>query len=171
MRALILDLLEYSHVSIGPRANHAVALESSFGSALMNLQACLQETNGSVRHDPLPTVMGDAIQLEQLFQNLLGNAIKYRGTEAPLVNVAVRRVNQDWQFAIKDRGIGFDMKYAQEIFEPFRRLHGRKEYQGTGIGLAICRRIVEGHRGKIWAESRPGDGSTFYFTLPVSGAK
>jgi light-regulated signal transduction histidine kinase (bacteriophytochrome) len=129
------------------------------------LKIAIEESGAVVTHDPMPVVQGDPTQLVQVFQNLVGNAIKFRGKEPPRVDVSVRRNGGDWQLAIRDNGIGVDGQYAERIFIIFQRLHGR-EYPGTGIGLPISRKIVERLGGRMWVESAPGIGSTFYFTLP-----
>ncbi|MEP7153663.1 MAG: ATP-binding protein, partial [Nitrospira sp.] len=116
-------------------------------------------------HDPLPTVMGDEKQLAQLFQNLLSNAVKFRGQEPPRIHLSAKRTDVEWLFSVRDNGIGLDAQYADRIFVIFQRLHNRQEYPGTGIGLAICKKIVERHGGRIWVESEPGKGATFYFTI------
>ena len=135
--------------------------------AVANMSLAIEECHASVTHDDLPTVISDATQLLQLFQNLTGNALKFRSRGKPYVHVGAERRMGEWLFSIRDNGVGFDPKHAQRIFGIFRRLHSRSEYPGTGIGLAICKRIVERHGGRIWAESEPGKGSTFYFTLPL----
>jgi len=120
-----------------------------------------------VTRDSLPTVMANALQLTSLFQNLLSNAIKFYGTEAPRVHALVQRKGDEWLLSVRDNGIGIDMKSADMIFAPFKRLHGNDKFRGTGTGLAVCKSIVESHGRRIWVESRPGKGSRFYFTIPV----
>ena len=166
MQGLILDLLAYSRVSRKARAFERVDLEAVFTQATANLQASILESRAEVTHEPLPSVAGDAPQLVQLLQNLIGNAIKFRAEAAPRVHVSVERHARTWTFAVADNGIGIDAKYFERIFVIFQRLHTRDRYPGTGIGLAICKKIVERHGGKIWVESSPR-GSTFRFTLPV----
>jgi light-regulated signal transduction histidine kinase (bacteriophytochrome) len=129
------------------------------------LQVAIQKSAAQVTHDPLPTINGDDVQMGQLFQNLIGNALKYRNGDAPAVHVSCERQDRDWLFSVRDNGIGIDPRFAEKIFMIFQRLHNRETYPGTGIGLAVCKRIVERHGGKIWVESEPGKGSTFYFTL------
>jgi light-regulated signal transduction histidine kinase (bacteriophytochrome) len=120
-----------------------------------------------VTHDPLPTVQGDAKQLGLVLQNLVGNALKFHGEAPPRIHIAARRDGQHWVFAVRDNGIGIDPKHTERIFGVFQRLHTRREYPGTGIGLAICKKIIERHGGRIWVESEPGRGATFFFTLPM----
>jgi chemotaxis family two-component system sensor kinase Cph1 len=122
-----------------------------------------------VTHDSLPTVMADDLQLGQLFQNLIGNAIKFHGEEPPRVHVSARPGGNGWIFSVRDNGIGIAPEYAERIFIIFQRFHSREEYPGTGIGLAVCKKIVERHGGRIWVESELGKGATFYFTLPRQG--
>jgi PAS domain S-box-containing protein len=166
MQMLIKDLLEYSRVSTKGKvfrpANCSVVLEQ----ALRNLRSAIEESSAKVTYDLLPTVMGDEAQLISLFQNLIGNAIKFRSLEPLKIHVSARREGGEWIFSVRDNGIGIDPKQAERIFVIFQRLHTRQEYPGTGIGLAICKRIVERHGGRIWVESNPGTGTTFYFTIP-----
>jgi light-regulated signal transduction histidine kinase (bacteriophytochrome) len=125
----------------------------------------IQSSQARITFDHLPAVYGDELQLLRLLQNLIGNAIKYRSGETPLVHLSVRQAGPEWVFSVKDNGIGLEMEYSDQIFTVFKRLHG-PEYPGTGIGLAVCKRIVERHGGRIWVESAPDKGATFYFTLP-----
>jgi PAS domain S-box-containing protein len=168
MQALINALLEYSRVGTrgGPFA--AVDTQRVLDAAVANLRNAVEESGAEVAFDGLPAVLGDEVQLMQLFQNLVANAIKFRGEERPLVRVEARRQGGAWLFSVEDNGIGIPAEYRERIFVIFQRLHGREEYSGTGIGLALCKKIVERHGGKIRVESEPGRGSTFYFTLRAS---
>jgi light-regulated signal transduction histidine kinase (bacteriophytochrome) len=134
-------------------------------TAINNLSIAIEESEASVTYDSLPTVLGDGVQLEQLFQNLLSNAIKFRAQAPPVVHIESVRRDGEWEFSVKDNGIGIKPQFGDRIFEIFQRLHTQQEYPGTGIGLAICHRIVERHGGRIWFESEPGVGTTFFFTL------
>jgi len=165
MQSLIADLLAFSRVGSRGGAFEPVALERVLERALANLEAAIEESGAEVTHDPLPTVTADPVQLGQLFQNLVGNAVKFRGQTPPRVHISAEERSGEWHFAVRDNGIGIEPEYAERIFVIFQRLHGRGEYPGTGIGLAICKKIVERHGGRIWVESRPGEGSTFHFTL------
>jgi len=171
MQGLINGLLEYSRV--GTRGNPPVPTkaEEALRNALENLQASIQESGATVTSDSLPTVRADTAQLVHVFQNLIGNAIRFR-SERPLeIRIGARQEDHCWQFWVRDNGIGIEPQYGERIFLIFQRLHTRTKYPGTGIGLAICKRIVERHGGQIWVESQPGRGSTFYFTLPDAGAR
>jgi light-regulated signal transduction histidine kinase (bacteriophytochrome) len=119
-----------------------------------------------VTHDPLPKVMADPLQLSQVLQNLISNAIKFHGGEKPHIHISAEQKEKEWVFSVNDNGIGIPAEYSERIFEIFQRLHNKKEYPGTGIGLATCKKIVERHGGRIWVKSEPGKGSTFYFTIP-----
>jgi len=134
---------------------------------LSGLKPAMEECGARIIAGPLPTVMVDGTQLEQLLQNLLGNALKFRGQRTPIIHVECERRSEQWVFAVRDNGIGIDPAYYEKIFVIFQRLHGNDTYEGSGIGLAICKKIVERHGGRIWVDSTPGQGSTFYFTLPV----
>jgi light-regulated signal transduction histidine kinase (bacteriophytochrome) len=167
MQSLIADLLSFSRVGSRGGAFEPVELDRVLERALANLQTAIEESGAQVTHDPLPTVRADPVQLGQLFQNLVGNAVKFRGEAPPRVHVSAERRGGEWRFAVRDNGIGIEPEYVERIFVIFQRLHGRGEYPGTGIGLAICKKIVERHGGRIWVESAAGQGSTFYFTLPA----
>ncbi len=167
MQKLIQDLLSYSRLGTQGKEFQPTNCETVLDKALENLQAAIEETGAVITHDPLPTVMADEAQLLQLFQNLLSNAIKFHGEESPRVHVSAEEKDGNWVFSVKDNGIGMDPKYFELVFVIFQRLQARDEYPGTGIGLAITKRIVHRHGGKIWAESEPGKGSTFFFTIPI----
>jgi light-regulated signal transduction histidine kinase (bacteriophytochrome) len=167
MQGLINDLLGYSRVGTQGKEFAPADCEVILTKTLLNLQVAAQERSAKITHGPLPTVMGDDVQIGQLFQNLIGNAIKYHNGAAPEVHVSCIREDERWLFSVKDNGIGIDPNYAEKIFVIFQRLHTREEYSGTGIGLAVCKKIVERHGGSIWVESEVGKGSTFYFTIPA----
>jgi len=166
MQILINDLLAYSRIGTRGREFEPVPCEEVLGLALVNLLTVIEETESVVTHDELPTVMADKTQLVQLFQNLISNAIKFRSDKQPRVHVSAEHKENEWIFSIKDNGIGIDPRYEDRIFEVFQRLHGRGQYSGTGIGLAICKKIVERHGGLIRLQSEVGEGATFYFSLP-----
>jgi signal transduction histidine kinase len=167
MHRLINDLLAYARVGSRAAKFAPADCEAIFAEAVANLAGAIEENAATVTHDPLPTVLGDKDQLSRLFQNLVGNAIKFHAADPPVVHVSARRNGNEWQFSVRDNGIGIDPAHFERIFLIFQRLHGKSEYSGTGVGLAICKKIVERHGGKIWVESQPGTGSTFYFTLPA----
>jgi light-regulated signal transduction histidine kinase (bacteriophytochrome) len=167
MQALIEDLLALSLIGARAEAVVRVSSDEALQRALMNLQGAIEESRGAVTHDLLPAVLADQGQLIQLFQNLVGNAIKYRSAAAPQVHVsAVKNERNEWVFAIQDNGLGIEPQYLEKIFGVFQRLHAREAFPGTGIGLAICKKIVESQGGSLSVESEPGHGSTFRFTLP-----
>lgn len=166
MRQLIRDLLAFSRVETRGSSLKPVDCNQVLEMVLENLRAAIQDSQAAIQSDSLPTVLGDSAQLAQLLQNLLGNAIKFRGIAAPIIIITAHRQEHQWCFRIRDNGIGIDPQYADRIFHIFQRLHNREEYEGTGIGLAICRKIVERHGGAIGVESQPGEGATFWFTLP-----
>lgn len=168
MKQLIGDLLLYSRLGTDGLSAQPTDCNRVLDLAVSNLQPLIAETGTQVTRDPLPTVAGHATQLVQVFQNLLGNAIKFRAARRPEVHVSGQRDGAEWRFSVRDNGIGIAAEDAQRIFLLFQRLHNREQYDGTGIGLAICKRVVECHGGRIWVESQPGQGSTFCFTLPVS---
>jgi signal transduction histidine kinase len=168
LRALVNDLLAYARV--GSRANplKPTRSEEALGQALANLQTAIQESGAQVSHGPLPWVRGDAAQLVQLFQNLIDNAIKFRRDRSPVVQVEAHQQEREWVFSVRDNGIGIAPDYHQRIFIVFERLHNTGEYPGTGVGLAICKKIVERHGGRIWVESKLNEGATFCFSLPIT---
>jgi len=167
MQALIDDLLEYSRVGRSEKPFDVIDCNLVFEDACANLQLAIRQERASVTRGDLPRVTGDSFQLLQLFQNLIGNAIKYRSSEAPMVRVSASRQGDSWVFSVQDNGIGIAEQYHPRIFQLFQRLHSEKQYSGTGIGLAICQRIVERHGGRLWVESEPNRGSTFYFSIPI----
>jgi PAS domain S-box-containing protein len=166
LQKMINSLLEYSRVETRGNPFVPVSCEAVLNEALKNLQMALEESDSIVTKDYLPTINADSSQLSRVFQNLIGNAIKFRGKQRPHVHISARQLKGEWQFSIKDNGIGINKQYHEKVFVIFQRLHGQ-EYSGTGIGLSIARRIIERHGGRIWVESEPGIGSTFYFTLPI----
>ncbi|MPZ75341.1 MAG: GAF domain-containing protein [Deltaproteobacteria bacterium] len=165
MQDLIIALLAYSRIGTKTRELAPTECEAVLQITLKNLQIAIDDSQATITHGPLPTVMADATQLGQLFQNLIGNAIKFRGDKRPAVHVSAEQNGKEWLFSFRDDGIGIDPQYAERIFVIFQRLHSKEEYPGTGIGLALCKKIVERHGGRIWLESEPGKGSTFRFTL------
>ena len=171
MQRLIQDLLAYSRVNTKGKAPEPTDCEEVLERVLHDLQLKMEENGAQLTHDPLPTVMADGVQLGQLFQNLIANAIKFRSDDAPAVHITVEKVEGDWVFSVADNGIGIDPQYVERIFVIFQRLHGKEEYDGTGIGLSVSKRIVERHGGRIWVESELGKGSTFHFTIPDRGSE
>ena len=169
MQGLINDLLAYSRVGTRAKGFEPTDCTDVLDRALANLKAAIEHSGAVVTHHPLPTVMADNSQLVQLFQNLIGNAIKFLVEALPRIHVSAEQKENEWVFSVRDNGIGIDPQYAERIFVIFQRLHTREEYPGTGIGLAICKKIVERRGGRIWVESQPGIGSTFYFTIPIGG--
>jgi light-regulated signal transduction histidine kinase (bacteriophytochrome) len=167
MQRLITDLLSYSRVESRAQPLARTDSHAVLGEAIRNLSEAIAESHALVINDDLPTVWADHSQLVQLFQNLIGNAIKFHGPESPRVHVSAARNGNKWVFCVRNSGIGIDAQYFERIFVIFQRLHGRGEYPGTGIGLALCKRIVERHGGRIWVESEPGKGSAFFFSLPA----
>ncbi len=170
MKQLIEDLLAYSRVGTKGKDFRPVELDKPLRRALGNLKAAIDESAAAVTHDPLPALPADEVQLAQLFQNLIGNALKFRGQAAPRIHIEVSEKDRFFEFAVRDNGIGIEPQYFERIFMVFQRLHNKGEYPGTGIGLAICKKVVERHGGQIRVESRPGEGSAFIFTLPKERA-
>jgi signal transduction histidine kinase len=165
MQTLIQDLLTLSRAGRVTKKREKVPVAVCVDRALQALAIRLKETGARVEQDELPEVWGDSTLLAQLYQNLIGNALKFRGEKCPLIRLTVEEWDGEQIFGVQDNGIGIEAKYAQQIFQPFRRLHARAEYEGSGIGLAICRKIVERHGGRIWVESEPGKGAHFRFTI------
>jgi two-component system, sensor histidine kinase and response regulator len=166
MQSFVDDLLQYANVTHGARPVAKVDGEELLSRAMNNLETAIRAAGATVTHDPLPELLAQP-GLDEVFQNLIGNAIKYRRPDAaPEIHVSGRFEGRDWLFSVRDNGIGIDSRYRLEIFQLFRRLHG-KDVAGTGIGLAVSKKIVEAHGGMIWVESEPGVGSTFYFTIPA----
>lgn len=171
MQKLIQDLLSYSRVGTQAKVLETVNCNQILESAISNLQLAIQESGATLNLTLLPTLTANPQQLTQLYQNLIGNAIKYRGDEAPIVEIGYQHQQDNFLFWVKDNGIGIDAKHADRVFMVFQRLHTRKQYSGTGIGLAICKKIVEQQGGEIWVESEVNQGSTFFFTLPAFSAE
>jgi PAS domain S-box-containing protein len=166
MQTLINDLLAYSRIGRRGEALQLTEADAALKAALKNLNAAIHEFGAAVTSESLPKVKADATQLTQLFQNLIGNALKFRGERPPQIHIGVVDAGDFWQFSVRDNGIGIEPQYFERIFQVFQRLHTRREYKGTGIGLAICKKIIDRHGGRIWVESEKAQGSMFYFTLP-----
>jgi len=166
MQQLINDLLAYSRVGTRGRPLEPTSFEQVFSEAMANLKIAVEESEAIVTRDRLPTEIADKVQMVQLFQNLIGNAIKFKSHDRPRIHVSARPAGDEWIFSVQDHGIGIDPQFFDRIFTIFQRLHGRNEYPGTGIGLTVSKKIVERHGGRIWLESEPGRGTTFYFTIP-----
>ncbi len=168
MKALINDLLAYSRVRTDERSFSIFETEAALQEALTNLQVVIEESQAKITYENLPAIKGNERQFVQLFQNLISNAIKFRSDRTPEVRINAIQIKNQWQFAVNDNGIGIEKEYMERIFVIFQRLHTREEYDGTGIGLAICKKVVEYHGGRIWTESQPTQGTTFYFTVPIN---
>lgn len=166
MQGLIDDLLTYSRVGSRGASPVAVDLGDVVTAVRQNLHALIGETGATIRQDELPTLVADRQQMTQLYQNLVGNAMKFSGEHPPQVELGAERGNGEWRLYVRDHGIGIAPEHRQNVFVIFRRLHSREEYPGSGIGLAVCKRIVERHRGRIWVDTTVGGGCTFWFTLP-----
>jgi len=163
-------VLAYSKVELLGIAWEPIAVAIPLNRALRNLRSGIEQTDAIVTYDLLPTIVADSTQLMQLFQNLIGNALKFRKPNiTPQIQISISRKEDDWLFAIKDNGIGIEPQFFDRIFIMSQRLHTREEYPGSGMGLTICKKIVECHQGRIWVTSAPGMGATFEFTIPVSG--
>ncbi|NJN09910.1 MAG: GAF domain-containing protein [Richelia sp. RM2_1_2] len=169
MQTLIDDVLAYSKVDMQGIEFAPTSAQEALQKALNNLRRRINQTGATITHDELPTVMADSTQLMQLFQNLIGNAIKFRSQKPPEIHISVSRLEDQWLFSVRDNGIGIEPQFSERIFVIFQRLHTRDEYPGTGMGLAICKKIAECHRGNIWVESQLGEGATFHFTISAKG--
>ena len=167
MQTQINDLLAYSRITTQGTLFEATNCADIFDNAVSNLAAMIGESGAMVTREILPTLPADASQLVSVFQNLIGNGIKYHGDQPPRIQVSAVESGDEWLFSFKDNGIGIESEFAERIFVVFQRLHSQAKYGGTGIGLAICKKVIERHGGRIWVESEPGKGSTFYFTLPI----
>jgi signal transduction histidine kinase len=167
MKTLINDLLTYSRVGTRGKPFESTDLATILDRALFNLKMAIEESGAVITHDRLPVVVADGAQLTQLFQNLIGNAVKFRGDKRPRIHVGAELQGEHWLFSVRDEGVGIAPEHFERIFLIFQRLHTRQEYAGTGIGLAICKKTVERHGGRIWVESEPDKGSVFYFTIPL----
>ena len=191
MQEMINDLLSYSRIETRGKPFETVDCTAILNQALTNLKIAIEESSAVITHNPLPTMTGDESQLIQLFQNLIGNAVKFRGKETPHIHISCKsieewevqnrglkseirnlksKIEKGWVFSVRDNGIGIDPQHKERVFNVFQRLHGR-DYSGTGIGLSICKRIIERYGGNIWVESEPEKGSTFYFAIPKRGGK
>ena len=168
MQTLIQDLLTYSRVGTRGVSFEPTDSQAVLDQVLMNLEVAIAESDAEISFGSLPSLSADTSQMAQLLQNLIGNAIKFRGDSPPRIRVEATRESDDWRFSVQDNGIGIDPRYSDRIFQVFQRLHGIGQYPGTGIGLAVCKKIVERHQGNIWVESQPDAGATFFFTIPVN---
>jgi len=165
MKTLINDLLAYSRVGTRGKPLEMRDLQKTLEQVLQSLQISIEESNATITYDSMPQANVDETQFSSLLQNLISNAIKFRGEEPPEIHIGVKEKEKQWEFSVKDNGIGIDPQFFERIFIIFQRLNNREEYEGTGIGLAISKRIVERHGGRIWVESTPDSGATFYFTI------
>ena len=168
MQSLIDDLLAYSRVGQSEMVERT-DIGAILDRVLKTLTVSIEESAAVITHDPLPTITSNPVELSQVFQNLIGNAITFKGEQKPEIHVGAQRQPGGWLFTVRDNGIGIDPQFADRIFLIFQRLHTREQYPGTGIGLAICKKVVERHGGRIWVESQPGMGTTFCFTIPETG--
>jgi signal transduction histidine kinase len=168
MEMLVHDLLAYTKLNRGEISPHEIDPAEPLSAALANLERSIAESNAAVSVDTLPRVRIDTSHLQQVFQNLIGNAIKYRAPHRrPVIHIGAEQKDGSWIFSVRDNGIGIEPEYKEKIFGLFTRLHGADSYPGTGIGLAICHRIIDRYHGRIWVESQPGKGSTFRFSIPA----
>jgi light-regulated signal transduction histidine kinase (bacteriophytochrome) len=171
MRQLVNDLLQYSRVDTPSKPFGLVDMNVAVANALKTMRVAVEESGAEVTSDPLPTIWGDETQMTQVLTNLLSNAIKFHRDDEPKVHISSKNKSNEWLFSIQDNGIGIDLKYSDKMFQMFQRLHTQEEYPGTGIGLAISKKIVERHGGRIWFDSDGKNGSTFFFTIPVRNSE
>ena len=167
MKGLINDLLDYSRIITRREPLKKINFEKVLDDVILNLQMKIKETSAKISYDELPSLMADRTQLMQLFQNLISNALKFRSKKAPQIHISAQHTHNEWIFSVKDNGIGMEQRFLKKIFIIFQRLHTKDEYPGSGIGLAICKRIVDILNGRIWVESEVGKGSTFKFAIPI----
>jgi histidine kinase len=167
MQALINDVLSFSRVGQGEVPQTTTSLEDVLKATLRDLHTLIRESGAEISYDSLPSLKVNPNQMGLLLQNLLANSLKFRNDKSPMIHLSAKLEGGEWVISIRDNGIGFDPQYAEAIFKVFKRMHSQEEYPGTGIGLAICKKIVERHGGQIWTESQPGHGATFYFTIPA----
>jgi light-regulated signal transduction histidine kinase (bacteriophytochrome) len=165
---MIQDILIYSKITNKERNLNHININNVLEQTYLNLKAAIDENDAHITNDHLPTLKIDEQLMVQLFQNLISNAIKYRRDESPKIHISAKKEDELWVFSVKDNGIGISEKHLEKIFTIFQRLHSHEEYEGTGIGLAIAQKIVHQHNGEIWAESKNGKGTTFYFTIPTN---
>jgi light-regulated signal transduction histidine kinase (bacteriophytochrome) len=168
MHGLIEDLLSYSEIDSRNTFFKTVDSGAALREALANLQVPIAESGAVITASTMPATTGDHIQLVRVFQNLIGNSIKYRSEEIPRIQISAERKDDEWEFSVRDNGIGIEPRYKESVLKLFKRLHARSEYPGNGVGLASCRKIIERHGGKIWLKSEAGTGATFCFTLPAA---
>jgi light-regulated signal transduction histidine kinase (bacteriophytochrome) len=167
MQALIIDLLAHSSVDQAEPRKVLASLEDILQKTLGDLQTLIRESAAEISSDPLPAMEVNPNQMGQVLQNLIANAIKFQNERPPRIHLSAKQEGGEWVVSVRDNGIGFGQEYAKDIFKVFKRMHSQEKYPGTGIGLAICKKIIERHGGRIWAESQPGQGATFYFTIPA----
>jgi chemotaxis family two-component system sensor kinase Cph1 len=167
MQSLLADVVDYWAAGVGERRDSRTDMEAVLRQAILAMDKRIAERGAVVTHDPLPAVTGDFETLTKVLQHLIGNAIEYCGAPPPRVHISSRRQDHDWMFSVTDNGPGIEPAFQSRVFEPFKRLHG-KEHPGNGLGLAFCKKAIEWQGGRIWMESMPGGGSTFYFTLPAA---
>jgi len=171
MHRLITDFLMYSRVGTERAPKEEIDCNQALKDSIANLDMAIKESKASIKQFTLPKIWGNYVQVSQLFQNLISNAIKYQGENTPVIEISAEKKDNMWLFGVKDNGIGIEQWFSERIFIVFQKLHDHRKYPGSGIGLALCKRVVEKHSGKIWFESELGKGTTFFFTFPVMESK